>query len=134
MPLPKKHQSAFPSFGFARSQFIFVVRTGSVAGARKSLPAQAQAFPKSQAVPKTPLPPNTMRVPASVSVSVSVAGSPPRAQAHVDEHDHVVAGCSGSAESDPRTPKSKDHLAIDDTPASCTIYCLSEDQLHFAEP
>ncbi|KAG6905314.1 hypothetical protein DXG01_003467 [Tephrocybe rancida] len=103
MPLPMKRQSAIPSLGFARSQFIFVVETGSLAGARKPLPAQVQVFPESQAVPMTASPPN----------------------AHVDEHDHVIAGCSGSAESDPRTPKSKDHLAIDDTPAYCTIYCLS---------
>ncbi|KAG6914495.1 hypothetical protein DXG01_016942 [Tephrocybe rancida] len=74
MPLPKKRQSAIPSLGLSRSQSISVMCSRSVAGARNSLPAQAQAFAKSQAVPRTPSLPNAMRVP--VKPLVAGNGSP----------------------------------------------------------
>ncbi|KAG6915415.1 hypothetical protein DXG01_011618 [Tephrocybe rancida] len=80
MALPQNRQYANPSSGLVRSQPI--VDSGSVADARKPLPAQAQAFPQRQAVPKTASPANATRpgVPISVSVSVSLAGSAPVAR------------------------------------------------------
>ncbi|KAG6913433.1 hypothetical protein DXG01_006841 [Tephrocybe rancida] len=128
MHLPKKRQSAIPSLGLARSQSISVVGGSSVAGdARKSLPAQTQPGRAKDAF--------ASKCYEGPGISIS-GGVPLRAPPHVDTHDHAVAGCSAESESEssPRTPKSKDHLAVDDAPASRALNYLADDQLHFAIP